>query len=335
MGRLRNNKKRRYFKYAALAFAIIFFISGALLGLEIWEKHQSRDYGYDLEEISVEYNGQEYVLKENVESFLVLGLDQTKETISADSYNSNQSADFLMLFVFDNGAKKCSAIQINRDTMTNVNVLDLGGNKINGVTKQIALAHTYGSSQGVRCRNTMDAVSELLLNSKVNHYLSLEMDSVPIINDLIGGVEVEVLHDFSGVDGLEKGQKVTLKGSQALTYVRGRSGLDKDDNISRMERQMQYLNAFYDKAILSVQNNENFIAETFSKLSQHIGSKKIIDSDRSVNQLQELAEKFTEYEFTGVCNIEGESKVGKEFREFYADNNSIKKLVIDNFYIAK
>ena len=48
-----------------------------------------------------------------------------------------------------------------------------------------------------------------------------------------------------------------------------------------------------------------------------------------------MAKKFTEYEFTGVYDIDGEAKVGDEFMEFYPDSYSVKKLVIENFYTVK
>lgn len=333
MGKLRNDKKRKYFKYTALAFLMVSFIFGFFWGLSLWEERENDDAEYASKEIFIEYNGQEYVLKENVETFLVLGLDQIKNGATSDSYNSNQSADFLMLFIFDNNTKKFCALPINRDTITEVNILGINGNKINSEIKQIALAYTHGNSDSVRARNTMDAVSQLLLESKINHYVSLKMEAVPIINDLLGGVEVTVLHDFADIDKtLVKGQKVTLSGEQALTYVQSRSGLSENDNISRMERQKQYLSAFYDKAIQCYENDESFIVDFLSELSNNSDSEKIIDSDTN---LQEAAKKFAEYEFTGTLNIEGESKIGEEFMEFYADIDSIKELVIENFYELK
>ena len=39
MGKTKN-KKGKFFKYAALVFAIIFFISAALLFLDFWENKQ-------------------------------------------------------------------------------------------------------------------------------------------------------------------------------------------------------------------------------------------------------------------------------------------------------
>jgi len=118
-------------------------------------------------------------------------------------------------------------------------------------------------------------------------------------------------------------------GEHALKYVQSRYGLAEDDNLSRMERQKQYINALYEKAGECIENDENFIVESSLKLSDHI------ISDRSISQLQTLAKKFNEYEFMGIYDIEGESKVGEEFMEFNADVDSLKKLVIETFYEIK
>lgn len=329
MGKTHNNKNK-IMRYSAIALAVVFFISAALLLVDIWEKHQSKFPTLDVEDAFVEYDGEKYVLKENIETFLVLGLDKFEGTAVSDSYNNDKQADFLMLFVFDNESKKCSAIHINRDTMASVNVLGVAGNKVDTVTKQIALAHTYGNGRDVSCRNTADSVSELLLGMKVNHYISLTMDSVQVLNDLVGGVEVAVLDDFTGIDDtLVKGETVTLKGAQALTYVRSRYGLDDSSNSTRMKRQQQYINALHDELLACAQADDEFIVNASVRMSDYI------ISDRSVTQLQELARKFEEYEFSAINSIEGESKMGEKFIEFYPDEDSVQSIVIDLFYEQK
>ena len=50
--------------------------------------------------------------KKNIETFLVLGLDKFEGQVQSSSYNNDQQADFLMLFVFDNDKKEYSAIVI-------------------------------------------------------------------------------------------------------------------------------------------------------------------------------------------------------------------------------
>ncbi len=326
----RRSGKRKALRYAAVALAILLLLSGAFFLLQLWEKNQSLFPEYDAQDTVVRYNGVEYVKKENIETFLIMGLDKFEASINDDSYNNNQQADFLMLLVFDNAAKKCTALHINRDTMVDMNVLGVAGQKVDTVNKQIALAHTYGNGKDVSCRNTADAVSELLNGVKIDHYISLTMDSVPILNDLLGGVEVTVLDDFSGIDStLKKGEKVTLYGEHALTYVRTRYGLEDSTNNTRMERQRQYLNALYEKASLRLETDEDFIVEASVKLSDYIVS------DRSVNQLQEIAEKLSSYELVEIDSFEGDLKVGERFMEFYPYENSINEIVFDLFYKLK
>ena len=51
--------------------------------------------------------------------------------------------------------------------------------------------------------------------------------------------------------------------------------------------------------------------------------------------MSKFAEKFDDYEFLGIREIDGESKLGGEFIEFYPDEESIFSLIIDMFYIEK
>lgn len=329
MGKKRNDK-RKLMRGLAVALLAVFLLTGAFLLLELWEKRQSIFPEQKTENTVYEYNGVEYVKNEDVESFLILGLDKFEDAINNDSYNNDQRADFLMLLVFDNSEKKFTAVHLNRDTMVNMNVLGVAGQKIGTVNKQLALAHTYGNGRDVSCRNTADAVSELLNGVKVNHYLSITMDAVPILNDLLGGVEVTVLDAFSGIDDtLIKGETVTLHGDHALTYVRERYGLEDSSNSTRMVRQRQYMTAVYDKAMLEIENDDNFVIEASSKLADYIVS------DRSVNQLQEIAKKLSQYKFTEIETLEGESVVKDGLMEFRPDADSIDKIVFELFYKKK
>lgn len=329
MGKKRNDK-RKLMRGLAVALLAVFLLTGAFLLLELWEKRQSIFPEQKTENTVYEYNGVEYVKNEDVESFLILGLDKFEDAINNDSYNNDQRADFLMLLVFDNSEKKFTAVHLNRDTMVNMNVLGVAGQKIGTVNKQLALAHTYGNGRDVSCRNTADAVSELLNGVKVNHYLSITMDAVPILNDLLGGVEVTVLDDFSGIDDtLIKGETVTLHGDHALTYVRERYGLEDSSNSTRMVRQRQYMTAVYDKAMLKIENDDNFVIEASSKLADYIVS------DRSVNQLQEIAKKLSQYKFTEIETLDGESVIKDGLMEFRPDADSIDKIVFELFYKKK
>ena len=323
--------KNNHLKYVAIILVLIFLIAAAFLVIEVWENRQGRFPVSSTEDGVVSYNGVDYVYKDNIETFLVLGLDKYEGSDSADSHESGVQADFLMLFVFDNNTKKSTAVQINRDTMTKINKLGIGGVKVDSLTAQIALAYNYASDNDkVKCRNVKDSVEYLLNGIKIDHYLSLTMDAVPASCNLVGGVEVTVLDDFTGIDDtLVKGEKVTLTGEQALRYVRTRYGLEDSTNNTRMARQQQYINALYEKVNSKIAADDEFLVKLVETMDDYI----VYDS--SDQRMLDFAEKFDDYEFLGIQEIEGESKLGEEFVEFYPNEDYIWSLVIDLFYAPK
>ena len=329
MGKTEGSEKR--LKRVAVVLLLVFLLSAIMLFVEIWERNHDRFSGQGEELIEViGYDGRDYVFKENIENFLVIGLDTFENELDNNAYTNNRQADFIMLFVINNDEKSYTAVQINRDTMTETNVLGVAGEKVSVKTQQIALAHTYGNGNKVSCRNTADAVSALLSGVKIKHYLSLTMDSVSVMNDLVDGVEVEVLDDFNGIDDtLIKGETVTLRGEHALNYVRTRYGMDDSTNQNRMKRQKQYVDALLSKMKQQSENDDELIAETALCMSEYMVS------DCSVTYLQNLFEKVNEYEFQGIVTIEGKSLEGESFMEFYPDNDALLKMVVETFCCEK
>lgn len=320
-------------KYIAVALVIVFLISAALMLLEVWERNHSDFSEASIDNGVVRYDGKEYVYNDNIETFLVLGLDRYDAADSADSHESGVQTDFLMLFVFNNETKQSTAININRDTMAKVNKLSVGGTTVvESFTKQIALAYNYAGSDNdkIRCRNTKDSVEYLLDGVKVNHYLSLTMDAVAASCDLVGGVELTVLDDFTGIDDtLIKGEKVTLNGEQAFRYIRTRYGLEDSSNSTRMARQKQYIDAFYAKVRSCIDADDAFLVKLVETMDDYVAY------DSSDQRMLKIAQKFEDYEFLGIRELEGETKLGEEFAEFYPDESALEQLVIDLFYEQK
>lgn len=273
------------------------------------------------------HEGDKYTPKKDIETFLIIGLDKTLENSGSESYNNNKQADFLLLFVFDNKEKTASAIQINRDTMAEMNLLDIAGKKYGKKTCQIALSHTEGNGRGISCRNTADAVSSLLCDIDIDYYFSTTLESVTTVNDKLGGVEVTVLDDFTGVDDtLIKGEKITLMGKQALTYVRARNGLEDNTNINRMKRQRQYMEALFEKLKLCSETDTGLFLEILIEISEYY------ISNCSDAKCEQLFNKVSEYEALGIKTLEGENKKGEKYMEFYPDQVKLKELVLELFY---
>lgn len=311
-------------KIAAVFFALLLVLSMILFATTLWEQQNGGASGQGTE-LATErtYNGETYTLKSNVETLLVLGLD-TFDTEQLESYTNNQQADFLLLLVLDKTTGSCQAIHINRDSMVDINVLGVAGESVGVVHKQIALSHGYGNGGAQSCQNTANAVSALL-GVRVDHYVSVTMDAVSVFNDMVGGVAVEVMDDFSAIDpALVQGRMVTLTGEQALTYVRSRKGMEDPTNLRRMERQKQYLKALEQVARQKMQEDDGFLTNAVLKLSNYM----VCDSG---DQLESILSRFAENP-PQILSIDGKSVAGEKHMEFYPYQESVDQVVIDCFY---
>ena len=328
----------RVLKGTAAILAVVLVLLAGMLLLQRWENTQDAPVFSSGEASSVEagapvdgreityYNGTAYARREDLETVLLLGVDKF-EGETPEGYLNNQQADFLLLLVMDKQNETCTPIQLNRDTMTQIQILGVTGEPAGTFTGQLALAHTYGSGEEDSCENTVLAVENLLYGVGIDHYVSLTMDGVALLNDLVGGVTVEVLDDFSGIDdSLVQGETVTLKGQQALTYVRSRGGLEDSSNLHRMERQRQYLAALQQQLKAAVQQEDGFTLDALLQLNEYMVS------DCTVDQLSELGDSLAAYQVSDILTTPGDAQEGEEFMEFTVDEAALQQLVMDVFY---
>lgn len=311
-------------------------IGGSLFGVHVWEQQQAKRAAEAVstedplpnDRLRVYYNDSWYLSRYDLETFLIMGLDKFEDTLSEpDSYNNNQQADFLLLMVVDKTHKSYTALHLNRDTMTEIQRLGLNGQKIDTFIGQLALAHTYGSGGKDSCRNTAKAVSRFLYDVPIDHYFSITMDAIPILNDLVGGVTVHIDDDFSAVEpALEQGKDVRLVGQQALTFVRTRRGVGDQSNLSRMNRQREFVNALYQQIIVKMRANDGFGRQMAVKLADYTVS------DLTTTELSNFADRFKDFTFTGIQSTTGEAVKGEQFMEYYVDDADLQRLVIDLFF---
>lgn len=259
--------------------------------------------------------------RKDLETILVMGLDKNERSEMLEGYVNKTQSDFLLLLVIDRENRSINSLQINRDTMTEITRLGVFGGAAGKYTAQIALAHAYGSGGSDSALNAVKAVSNFLGGVKIDHYMTFTMDSVALVNDMVGGVTVFIEDDFSEMDpSLVQGQEITLKGEQALHFVRGRSNVADGTNLNRMARQRQYMMGLYEKIMAAAAQDEAFPEKLVKKLAD------AFDTDLSVYQLDSLFDTLLECKMGEILTIEGENVRG-EFMEFYADPDSVAQAV--------
>ena len=289
MDRTRKVIRRRLPQIIAMAVALILIVAVVFVAVYLYdERHDEFQGGGNINvgaEKSIEIDGKTYVYKDGIETVLVIGLDAFGKAEPNDSYNNDRQADLIVLLVLDRHEKTCTAIQINRDTMTNVPILGITGQQIGITNQQISLSHTYGNGGIDSCHNVAVTVSRMLYDLPIDSYVSMTMDGIKTLNDLVGGVTLTVLDDFTGVDDtLIKGETVTLMGDHALNYVRSRSNLEDSTNVRRMTRQRQYMEAFYEQGKKCAENDDSFALDAVTRMSDYIVS------NCSVSQMDDLFE---------------------------------------------
>ena len=329
--------KSSTFKLLAALFTAVIFLSVLFIGISKTEEYfvEKADASNISEESLTSFEEKNYIYHNNkkykpknyLDTVLLIGTDDEGKIYESISYNNSKKADFIALMVFNNNTKKCDIIHINRDTIAEFNILGVTGEKAGTETAQIALAYTYGNGLELSCRNTVKAVSNLLYQIEIENYLSMNMNAIASLNDVIGGVELEILDDFSDVDpSLVKGETILLKGNQALTYVRGRGNVGDQTNISRMSRQRQYMAAFAQKIKTAYESDNELILNAYNAITDYIVT------DCSITVLSDTAERLSEYEINEIITPEGEIIENAEYIEFHADDEKLKELVINIFY---
>ena len=240
-------------------------------------------------------------------------------------------ADAIMLLIFDKGKEKVNVLSLNRDTMTKVPVRDDEGHVLGTAEMQLAVSYAYGDGMERSCENTMKAVSMLLNGNEPDHFVAMNMDAIAMINDAVGGVTVDVVDNFSEVDPSIPYGRITLKGDQALTFIRARKGVGSQLNVSRMERQRVYMKSFFNALKDKVDGGKaaSFAVDLYEDLTPYMVT------DCSVTVMSTMMERYAAYDLGKLYIPEGENRKGEQYMEFYLDEEAFDELVVKLLYAKK
>ena len=296
-GRKRISRRDMLKAAGALAAALAALGGGAYLLQRLDEEenaasaasYTTNDHRAEAELKEVTWNGKTYRQRPGLETYLVMGVDTSGAGLGVNSYAGGGQADVQMVVVLDNINQTWQMLQLNRDSIVQVPVRGVHGDIVAYDNEQLALAYYYGDGREQSCENTVLTVSTLLNSQTIDGYVAVNMDTVGIITDMVGGVTLTVTSDFSAIDPtLVEGETVTLYGDKALTYVRSRYNIDDETNLARMARQRQYLAALEEKLR---QQDGDFVASAYEELADsmvtNIGSGTAVDI---ADRLQEYTE---------------------------------------------
>ena len=323
-----NQRKRRQTKKAIVIAALgLFFFSLFYFAMRRWEQEQDVVRAASASD-RFSYKGRDYLPRTDLSTFLLIGVDKFEAGTAATADFNNQQSDFILLLVVDEANQTYRGLHLNRDTMAQIDILGKNSVRIDTVTQQLALAHTYGTGEQDSCCYTKRTVSRLLRGVRINHYAAVTMDAVPTVNDLLGGVTVTLTDDFTDLDpSMKPGRTMNLMGDQALIYVRARGSLSDKTNLNRMKRQQEYLTAAISKFDHLSGADPEFVANTVWEVFPYV------TSDLTADQVSGMIDKLAGYSFCGLSSIEGESVRGPVYMEYHLDEDSLMQTLLELFCI--
>lgn len=327
MGKRKSSKRELAYTCVLLILVLVILYSG----LRILESTVlfDRQEKVDTDKKTITIDGVDYFPRQDITVLMVLGIDKFGQMESSGYYRNDGDADMVMLLVLDETAKRCDVLSLNRDTMLNMSVLGVRGEQAGTAYGQLALAHTYGTGLHDSCQNVKRTVSSFLLGANIDYYVSMNMDAIATLNDAVGGVTVNVTDDFSQVDPTITKGTITLKGQQAIHFVRMRKDVGDQLNLTRLERHKAYVSGFIESLRKTNQDSASAIVDAYDEAADYMVT------DCSAKTTTMLMKRFSDYTFGEIYTLEGENVLGEQYYEFYVDEEKMTELALKLFFAKK
>lgn len=290
-----------------------------------------------VESVPVTIGDTEYEYKDQIRNYLILGTDGRGRAADHPKGYLGDCADFVMVVVINDTKQTVQYLQLSRETMCWVRKLeDVTGQDLGLETMQLCMAYTYGRDQQESAKNMEEAVSYLLGNVPLEAVYSVCLDSVPKINNILGGVTVTIESDFSKVDkSMVQGSTIKLTDEQAEIFVHNRMDVDDGMNQSRMKRHRAYLQGMLQTMEEQMKGDSNYGFRFYNQL------KEYAYTDIKGKDVNTLIEGISRYDRLGTVTFEGETFTQDTFGngvlhdELYLDLEDYKEKMIEVFSLSE
>lgn len=280
----------------------------------------------------VHEQGKTYRYNKDITTILCMGIDTTdKVAAEGGEMRTGGQSDSIFLFVLDNKNKKTSVISIPRDTMTDIDLYDVFGEYYETTREHLTLQYAYGDGGRISCELTQKAVAKLMHQIPIHGYVSMNIGVIGALNDMVGGVTLPVCEEWLETvnPDWKYEETVTLRGKDAETYLRARDVETNFTAQSRLTRHKQYLVRFVDQALQAAKKDFLLPFKMYDSAKDYMVTN-VGFSEKFYLASTALGCYFDEYSF---YVLEGENRQGAFFDEFYVDEEALRKLIIELFYL--
>ncbi len=281
------------------------------------------------EGLFITYKGKEYQYNEDVINFLCLGIDNSTPVEQANEIKGQGLADAIILVSINVESGKIKILAIPRDTYVPVKVYNDEGKFLGEENQQLTLQYYYGKTAQDSCELMVKAVSNLLFRVPIQRYCAINLEAIPILNDSIGGVDVQALEDVEILGTLyHTGDPIHLQGKMAEDYIRHRDTDVFASSMGRLERQKQYMTNYFATAMAQIKNDLMLPVSIYQSLQGNMYT------DISVEDITYLVPEMLDVSLTAddMSMIPGEVTQPDAHEAYIVNSEQLKELVVNFFY---
>ena len=111
--------------------------------------------------------------------------------------------------------------------------------------------------------------------------------------------------------------------------VQVRREVGDQDNISRMERQKEYMKNFLTAFTEKTEESDLFVLETYEQVTDYIVTDLVASS------MSNIWNKYSDYTLDDVVTLQGENVLNEGHYEFVLDEAALDQLILQMFYAPK
>ncbi len=281
----------------------------------------------------IDEDGSEYRYRDDVLTILLMGIDNMNDPShwAADIVSNGGNADVLALVTLNTETEEMSILYIPRDTMADLLMLDPEGNYLDTVYNNISASHSYGDGGALSCELTAEAVSNLLYGVPVRRYASINMEALPTVNQLLGGLEVTFPDDYTKLDyAFQKGETVRLTDDQLNRLIRYRDHSEVEGAYQRGLRDLKLvMNAMLRQVKNRLKTDPGAALSLYRQLEPQLTTNLSADE---ISYLAQLVSRVSINDDT-VISMRGTTQMGEKYAEFYPDQDWLRAFVIENYCV--
>lgn len=269
-----------------------------------------------------------HTYNDHLSNYLFLGVDTSEPVETYEVQADAGQADTIFLVSLNRKTREIQVLAIPRDTIAEIQVFSPGGKSL-GTTKQhLNIQYAFGDGKHKSCRLMKDAVSRLLDNLPIQGYCSLNLDGIPLLADLVDGVEVTIPDDSfeNAYPEFQEGTTVTLTSENVEAFVRYRDRTTSQSALVRQEHQNLFLQAYLKKAREYQEKETAFVTEMYETLEPYMVTNMGTDFFVDLLKASEEGEPIT-------YTLPGEGREGSDgYEEYHVDEKALSDLLLQMFY---